>query len=128
MSASSIEETKEFRPRYNADGLIPVVVTEARSGVLLMLAYMNEDALQKTLATGAAWYWSRSRQGLWRKGETSGHVQKLVELRVDCDQDALQLVVEQTGPACHTDREGCFYRVVQTESGDAHLSFIDEER
>ncbi len=112
MDDVAVEETHAFRPRFGADGLIPVAVTEAASGVLLMLAWMNAEALEKTVSTGDAWYWSRSRRTLWRKGETSGHVQKVVELRVDCDQDALQLVVDQHGPACHTDRARCFYRVV----------------
>jgi phosphoribosyl-AMP cyclohydrolase len=121
MSGASIEETLEFRPRFGADGLIPVAVTEAGSRALLMLAYMNAEALDKTLASGEAWYWSRSRRTLWRKGETSGHVQSVVELRVDCDQDAIELVVRQTGPACHTNRARCFYRVVEGVDGVRRL-------
>ncbi len=119
----SIEETTDFRPKFGGDGLIVVAVTEASTRQLLMLAWMNREALDKTLATGDAWYWSRSRQALWRKGETSGHVQKAVELRTDCDQDALELVVEQTGPACHTERKSCFYRVVKTAENGARLVF-----
>ena len=97
-----LEETAAFAPKFDADGLIPVAATDAGDGRLLMLAYMNADALHKTMETGEAWYWSRSRGSLWRKGATSGHTQRVVEIRTDCDQDAIELVVEQTGPACHT--------------------------
>lgn len=110
----AIEETPVFAPKFGADGLIPAVATDAQTGRLLMLAYMNEEALAKTIETGDAWYWSRSRSALWRKGATSGNIQKIVEIRTDCDQDAIELVVEQTGPACHTDRKSCFYRVVKS--------------
>lgn len=112
----AIEETPVFAPKFSADGLIPAVVTDAQSGRLLMLAYMNEEALAKTIETDDAWYWSRSRNTLWRKGATSGNIQKVVEIRTDCDQDAIELVVEQTGPACHTDRKSCFYRAVKSTS------------
>ena len=124
MTDEPIEETSRFQPGFNADGLIPAVATDAGDGRLLMLAYMNETALRKTIETGEAHYWSRSRSALWRKGETSGHVQRVVEIRTDCDQDAIQLVVEQEGPACHTDRRSCFYRVVETPNG-LILSFAD---
>lgn len=107
-----IDETARFAPKFGADGLITAVATDAATGRILMLAHMNAEALAKTIETGEAWYWSRSRGALWRKGETSGHVQKVVEIRTDCDQDAVELVVEQTGPACHTGRRSCFYRVV----------------
>jgi len=121
-----IEETAAFAPRFNADGLIPAVATDAGDGRLLMLAYMNADALKRTIETGEAWYWSRSRGSLWRKGETSGHTQKVVALRVDCDQDAVELVVEQAGPACHTARRSCFYREVRPDgNGGAVLAFTD---
>ncbi len=110
-----IEETARFAPKFGADGLLPVVASDAGSGRVLMLAYMNADALAKTLETGEAWYWSRSRGELWRKGATSGHLQHVVEIRTDCDQDAIELVVEQTGPACHTGRRSCFYRTVNTD-------------
>lgn len=123
MAESALEETLEFRPRFGADGLIPVATTEATTGALLMLAYMNAEALERTIATGEAWYWSRSRQSFWRKGETSGHVQSVVEIRLDCDQDAIELVVRQTGPACHTGRARCFYRVVTGENGARKLAF-----
>lgn len=93
-------------------GLIPAIA-QGRDGAVLMLAWMNEASLRETLATGRVTYWSRSRAALWRKGETSGHVQRLVELRVDCDRDCLLLIVEQTGPACHTNRPNCFYTAVR---------------
>ena len=95
---------------FNADGLVPAIAQDAKSGAVLMLAWMNRDALDKTLATGAVTYWSRSRKSLWTKGETSSHTQKLVEAYVDCDGDALLLKVDQTGPACHTGEAVCFYR------------------
>ena len=91
-------------------GLVPAVVQDAASGEVLMLAFMNREAFELTQATGYAHYWSRSRKKLWKKGETSGHVQRIVELKVDCDADAVLLKVEQTGPACHTGRRSCFYR------------------
>lgn len=108
----AIEETNSFAPKFDAAGLLPAVVTDKSSGALLMLAYMNAKALRRTIETGDAWYWSRSRKKLWRKGASSGHTQRVVEIRTDCDQDAIQLVVEQTGPACHTNRRRCFYRTV----------------
>jgi phosphoribosyl-AMP cyclohydrolase len=95
---------------FNADGLVPAIAQDAKSGAVLMLAWMNREALEKTLATGAVTYWSRSRKSLWTKGETSGHTQKLVEAYVDCDGDALLLKIDQTGPACHTGEAVCFYR------------------
>ena len=107
-----IDETTRFAPKFGADGLIPAIATDAETGAILMLAYMNAEALAKTIETREGWYWSRSRGELWRKGGTSGHVQKVVEIRTDCDQDAIELVVEQTGPACHTGRRSCFYRTV----------------
>lgn len=95
--------------RFDDDGLIPVIAQQHDSGEVLMLAWMNAEALDETLAGGRAVYWSRSRKRLWRKGETSGQVQRLVELRIDCDGDALLLLIDQTGPACHTGRRSCFY-------------------
>jgi phosphoribosyl-AMP cyclohydrolase len=95
---------------FNADGLVPAIAQDAKSGAVLMLAWMNREALEKTLATSAVTYWSRSRKSLWTKGETSGHTQRLVEAYVDCDGDALLLKVDQTGPACHTGEAVCFYR------------------
>ncbi|MFN3579136.1 MAG: phosphoribosyl-AMP cyclohydrolase [Pseudomonas sp.] len=98
---------------WNAQGLITAIAQQHGSGEVLMLAWMNAEALQETLASGQVCYWSRSRQQLWRKGETSGHRQRLVEARLDCDGDAILLLVEQTGPACHTGRTGCFYNAVR---------------
>ncbi len=98
--------------RFDARGLIPAIA-QARTGEVLMLAWMNAASLAKTLATGHVTYWSRSRGELWRKGETSGHVQHLVELRLDCDRDCLLMIVDQTGPACHTGRRSCFYVAVR---------------
>lgn len=100
------------RIRYDGAGLVTVVAQEARTGEVLMVAHMTREALERTLATGQAWYWSRSRGRLWRKGETSGHTQRVLEVRGDCDGDAVVLKVEQTGPACHTGRRSCFYRTV----------------
>jgi phosphoribosyl-AMP cyclohydrolase len=116
---TKIEEATAFTPRFGADGLIPVAVTSAETGELLMLAYMNEEALSRTLATGEAHYWSRSRGRLWRKGEESGNTQRVIEMRTDCDQDALWLKVEMAGAkaACHTGRRSCFYRAVPIGDG-----------
>lgn len=98
---------------YDAQGLVPVIAQEAETGEVLMLAWMNAEAVARTLDTGRVTYWSRSRQEFWVKGETSGHVQNLVELRVDCDRDCLLVLVRQTGPACHTNRRVCFYTAVR---------------
>lgn len=98
---------------YDDRGLIPVIAQDAANGDVLMLAWMNAEAVQKTLETGRVTYWSRSRQAFWIKGETSGHVQKLVELRIDCDRDCLLALVDQTGPACHTNRRSCFYTAIR---------------
>ena len=116
----AIDETVEFQPKFGPDGLIVVATSDAATSQLLMIAYMNAEALAKTLETGEAWYWSRSRQELWRKGAMSGHTQNVIEMRIDCDQDAIELVVDQTGPACHTDRVSCFYRKVEK---DGSLTF-----
>jgi phosphoribosyl-AMP cyclohydrolase len=103
-----------------------VVATSARTGEVLMLAYMNEEALARTIETGEAHYWSRSRGRLWRKGEESGNSQRVVEMRTDCDQDAILLKVRQTGAACHTGRRSCFYRVIaRAAPGSVSLSFVD---
>jgi phosphoribosyl-AMP cyclohydrolase len=129
-SASDIEEGLAFTPRFDADGLITAVATDAKSGDVLMVAHMNDEALRKTIASGEAWYYSRSRKALWRKGETSGHLQRVLELRVDCDQDALWLKVEQQGAgACHTGRRSCFYRAVPIGTGvGTKLEFRDAEK
>jgi phosphoribosyl-AMP cyclohydrolase len=99
--------------RFDADGLVAVVAQQHDTGEILMLAWMNRDAVRETLTTGQVCYWSRSRRALWRKGETSGQVQHLVELRVDCDGDAVLLQVEQTGAACHTGQRSCFFRALR---------------
>ena len=99
--------------RYDAQGLLPVIAQEAETGEVLMLAWMNADAVARTLETGRVTYWSRSRQAFWVKGESSGHVQELVERRIDCDRDCLLALVRQTGPACHTNRRVCFYTAVR---------------
>ncbi|SFQ95553.1 phosphoribosyl-AMP cyclohydrolase [Poseidonocella sedimentorum] len=101
------------RLKYDAQGLIPAIAQDAAGGEVLMMAWMNAEAVARTLKTGRVTYWSRSRADFWVKGETSGHVQELVELRVDCDSDCLLVLVNQTGPACHTNRRSCFYTAVQ---------------
>ena len=119
-----------FAPKFDADGLVTCVATDARSGDVLMVAHMNAQALERTIASGEAWYFSRSRQTLWRKGESSGHVQRVVEMRIDCDQDAVWIKVEQQGAgACHTGRRSCFYRAVPLgTTGAVTLEFRDGER
>ncbi len=112
LSDSEQDETLELRPKFDSGGLIAVIAQDAETGEVLMLAWMNAGALQQTIDTGRAVYWSRSRKALWRKGDTSGHDQHVVEIRVDCDQDTVLLKVRQTGVACHTGRRSCFYRIV----------------
>ncbi len=104
---------------FDAAGLITAVARDAETGDVLMVAHMNREALERTLATRQAWYWSRSRNRLWRKGEESGHTQHVREIRVDCDADAVLLTVDQVGPACHTGHRSCFYRTVAREEGGA---------
>jgi phosphoribosyl-ATP pyrophosphohydrolase/phosphoribosyl-AMP cyclohydrolase len=99
--------------KFDANGLIPAVVQDAKSGEVLMMAYMNEESLAKTIASSETWFWSRSRQTLWHKGETSGHIQQVKEIRYDCDQDTLLVKVDQTGPACHTGERSCFFRILE---------------
>ena len=129
-STDEVEEGAAFAPKFDAEGLVTCVATDARSGAVLMVAHMNAQALQQTIATGEAWYFSRSRRALWRKGESSGHVQRVVEMRVDCDQDAVWIRVEQEGGgACHTGRRSCFYRAVPLgRSGAVTLEFREAER
>ena len=122
------EEGLAFEPKFDASGLVTCVATDAVSGEVLMVAHMNDEALRKTVATGEAWYYSRSRNALWRKGETSGQTQRVVEMRTDCDQDAVWIRVEQVGGACHTGRKSCFYRRVEGGGGGARLSFVDADR
>lgn len=110
------ENLMTFAPdtlRYNDAGLIPAIAQDAESGEVLMMAWMNAEAVAKTLETGRVTYWSRSRQAFWVKGESSGHVQELIDFRVDCDRDCLLVMVRQTGPACHTNRRSCFYTAVR---------------
>ena len=130
-SKREIEEGQAFAPKFDACGLIACVITDAQTGALLMVAHMNPQALERTVSTGEAWFYSRSRQALWKKGETSGHVLRVVEIRVDCDQDVLWLRVQQVAAgACHTGRRSCFYRAVVRNGSDAPLTlaFRDDER
>lgn len=99
--------------KFDANGLIPAIAQDHASGEVLMMAWMNAESVARTLATGQVTYWSRSRQAFWAKGETSGHVQRLIELRIDCDRDCLLLLVDQAGPACHTNRRSCFYTALR---------------
>jgi phosphoribosyl-AMP cyclohydrolase len=110
MTKDELEQGAALVPRWNADGLICAVAQDAATGAVLMVAWMNEEALRLTLQTGRATYWSRSRNKLWIKGEDSGHTQRVLEALVDCDQDCIVLRVEQTGAACHTGAPTCFYR------------------
>ena len=121
---ASRDTTERFLPRFDAAGLVTAIVTDADSGVLLMFAHMNADANALTQETGQAHFWSRSRQSLWRKGETSGNGLSVTEMRVDCDQDALLLRVRPAGPACHTGRRSCFYRRIEA---DATLTFLADD-
>jgi len=123
---SSLDETLAFQPRFDADGLIPAIVTDARDGTVLMFAFMNAEALRLTQETGIVHFWSRSRKALWKKGETSGETLKLAEILTDCDQDVLQVkaVPQGLGAACHTGRRSCFYRRLE----GAELVFTDETR
>jgi phosphoribosyl-AMP cyclohydrolase len=131
-TTEQVEEGRLFAPKFDADGLITCVVTDAWSAQVLMVAHMNSEALAKTIASGEAWFYSRSRQKLWKKGESSGHAQRIVEMRVDCDQDAIWLRVEQIGAgACHTGRVTCFYRAVplrQTDFRRLILEFRDADK
>jgi phosphoribosyl-AMP cyclohydrolase len=113
----TIEETDVFQPRFDSNGLIPTIVVDAGDGAVLMFAWMNEEALRLTRETGEVHFWSRSRRALWRKGETSGHVLTMKEMRVDCDQDVLLIraSVGGDGGACHTGRRSCFYRKVERD-------------
>jgi len=123
----ALEEGAVFTPKFDAHGLIVCVTQEAATGEILMLAYMNALALEKTLETGVAHYWSRSRNELWRKGDTSGQVQKVIDMRVDCDQDAILLRVAAggDGKACHTGRKSCFYRKVTATADGVRLQIAD---
>lgn len=121
LDGAQQDETLELRPRFDANGLIAAIAQDVETGDVLMLAWMNEEALKATITTGRATYYSRSRGQLWAKGETSGHVQEVVDIRVDCDQDAVLLIVRQAGAACHTGRASCFYRTVCGPEGTLRL-------
>jgi len=107
--------------KFNGQGLIPAIVQDVNSGQVLMMAYMNQEALDKTVASGQTWFYSRSRQCLWKKGETSGNIQTVQEIRYDCDQDTLLVLVEQTGAACHTEHYSCFYRTLDGQEKEPAL-------
>ena len=120
-SAAEVEEGRTLSPKFDANGLVTCVATDARTGDVLMVAHMNAAALARTIETGEAWYFSRSRNALWKKGETSGHTQRVVEMRIDCDQDAVWIKVEQITGACHTGRRSCFYRAVPLGTSEGKL-------
>ena len=129
---NNLDETTSFLPCYDEKGLSPCIAIEHNTNETLMFAFMNEEALQTSISTGIAHYWSRSRQNLWKKGETSGQLQKIISMRTDCDQDCILIEVEvQTSPAiaCHTGRKSCFYRSIPVGSGqgikDITLTFED---
>jgi phosphoribosyl-AMP cyclohydrolase len=131
-TTQAVEEGRALAPKFDADGLVTCVATDAASGDVLMVAHMNAEALARTIETGEAWYYSRSRHALWRKGESSGHVQRVTEMRIDCDQDAVWIKVEQAGAgACHTGRRSCFYRAVplgKAPDGSLTLAFVEAGR
>lgn len=129
---AEVEEGDALTPRFGPDGLVACIAVDAQDGRVLMLAHMNAEALARSLETGEAWYWSRSRGELWHKGATSGQIQRIVEMRVDCDQDALLIRVEVGGDGgcCHTGRRSCFYRAVarDPETGAVALVPADPDR
>ncbi|MBO6893713.1 MAG: phosphoribosyl-AMP cyclohydrolase [Roseibium sp.] len=127
----AVENGDFLMPKYDSDGLITAVVTEVSTGDVLMVGYMNEEALKRTIDTGEAWYWSRSRQSFWKKGETSGQVQTVHEILTDCDQDALVLKVSVAGngATCHVGYHSCFFRkIVKPDSGNVRLERVYAER
>ncbi len=127
-ATQDLEEGLLLRPKFDAAGLVTCVTTDAATGDVLMVAHMNDEALRRTIASGEAWYYSRSRGALWRKGESSGNIQRVVELRIDCDQDAIWIRVEQAGgAACHTGRRSCFYRAA-IQGGDGKLTLVDADK
>ncbi|MBO6552311.1 MAG: phosphoribosyl-AMP cyclohydrolase [Roseitalea sp.] len=129
--ANETEDGSVFRPRFSSDGLVTAVVTDADDGTVLMVAHMNAEALALTLETGIAHYWSRSRGQLWKKGETSGNLQRVAEMRTDCDQDVVLVAVRTDGhgSACHTGRKSCFYRhIVSDGENGARLTFDEGDR
>lgn len=124
---SELDATTNFAPKYDVNGLITAIAQDVESKTILMVAHMNAGALSLTLSTGIAHYWSRSRGELWKKGATSGNFQRVLEMRVDCDQDVIlmKVKVEGDGNSCHTGRESCFYRVVEHQNGETRLVFTD---
>jgi phosphoribosyl-AMP cyclohydrolase len=126
-SRADIEEGTLLMPKFDASGLLTAVAVDAHDGAILMVAHMNDEALRRTIETGTAWYWSRSRGELWHKGDTSGQIQTVREIRVDCDQDCLLLVVDVGGDGgcCHTGRRACFYRRVETDESGTRLVPVD---
>ncbi len=136
MSKEELEETLDFTPKFDKNGLIPCITSCIKSGDVLMFAFMNDESLSKTIQTGQAHYWSRSRQSLWHKGATSGYTQKVIDMRTDCDQDCIWIKVKvdtqnKTGTACHTGRKSCFYRQIQinpNSTSKVEMRFIDAER
>ena len=127
LDKAAQDEAGDLRPKFDANGLVTCVVTDADNGLPLMVAHMNAEALQKTIETGIAHYWSRSRGSLWRKGDTSGSVQSVAEMRVDCDQDAvwIRVRVAGDGSSCHTGRTSCFYRRVPLGTDQAASAVLD---
>ncbi|MEP1933259.1 MAG: phosphoribosyl-AMP cyclohydrolase [Roseibium sp.] len=131
LDKKTVETGDLLMPKFDSDGLIVAVVTDAHSSEVLMVGYMNEEALKRTIETGEAWYWSRSRQSFWKKGETSGQIQKIQEILTDCDQDALVLkvLVEGNGATCHVGYRSCFFRKVGTGgSGAVKLERVEADR
>ena len=129
-TVEEVEQGSVLMPKFDKDGLIPCITTEVKSGVILMFAYMNSDALTKTIQTREAHYWSRSRSELWKKGSSSGHTQKVIDIRVDCDQDVICLIVEQKGAACHVGYHSCFHRSLElgTSSDVKKVRLVKNEK
>ena len=128
---ATVEEGDRLMPKFDQDGLIAAVVTDFKTSEVLMVGYMNEEALKRTIDTGEAWYWSRSRKGFWKKGETSGQIQKVQEILTDCDQDALvvKVTVEGNGATCHVGYRSCFFRKVSnTQDGTVRLENVEKEK
>lgn len=126
MAKAQITKDIFTQIKWNADGLISAIAQDCENGEVLMLAWMNEEALTKTITTGDVWYYSRSRQKLWRKGEESGNCQKLIEMFLDCDGDCLLIKIAQTGPACHTGRKSCFYKKLINNNWEISAPIIKE--
>ena len=129
-SVKFVEEGNDLAPKFNDEGLMPVVVTEALSGTVLMIGYMNEESLKKSISTGEGYYWSRSRKLLWHKGASSGMVHKIKEILIDDDQDSvwLKVDVQGIGASCHVGYKSCFYRSIEKEAGGLSLKFTEKEK